>query len=185
MPGTVYTVDRATYERPRYVINFPTKRDWRAKSKLADIESGLVALASEITRLGIKSVAVPPLGCGLGGLRWDVVRPLIEAALGGLPGVEVMLFEPAGAPAAADMPDRTRRPKMTAARATLVALARRYMLPLMEDAVTLLEVQKLMYFQWVAGQTELRLAPVKGRYGPYSTNLTHAMKRTEGHFTRG
>jgi O-acetyl-ADP-ribose deacetylase (regulator of RNase III) len=184
-PGTVFTVDRGGFDRPRYVINFPTKRHWKGRSKLTDIESGLAALRTEIARLGIQSVAVPPLGCGLGGLSWEVVRPLIEAALGDLPGVEVMLYEPAGAPTAADMPDRTRRPKMTPGRAVLVALIRQYLLPLMEDAVTLLEVQKLMYFQWVAGQTELKLACEKGRYGPYSANLTQAMKRMEGHFIRG
>jgi len=78
------------------VINFPTKRDWRANSRYADIESGLKALVADVRRLGIQSIAVPPLGCGLGGLDWAKVRPMIEKAFAGLPGVRVLVFEPAG-----------------------------------------------------------------------------------------
>ncbi|GAA3988673.1 macro domain-containing protein [Thermobifida alba] len=80
--------------RPRFVVNFPTKRHWRSPSRLDDIESGLAALRDTITALSIGSVAVPPLGCGHGGLSWAEVRPLVERALGDLPGVEVRLWEP-------------------------------------------------------------------------------------------
>lgn len=78
----------------RTLIHFPTKRHFRDASRMEDIEAGLVALASEITTRGIRSIAVPALGCGLGGLAWGDVRPRIEAALGALPEVEVKLFEP-------------------------------------------------------------------------------------------
>src|SRR5712692_3793228 len=92
--------------QPRFIINFPTKRHWKGKSRIEDIESGLVALRAEIVRLGIRSIAVPPLGCGNGGLDWNDVRPLIEGALAGL-DVEIMLFAPEGAPAPAAMATRS------------------------------------------------------------------------------
>ena len=86
----------ASAERPRYIINFPTKDHWRRGSRMQYIEDGLRDLAREIRERGITSVAVPALGCDLGGLEWDEVRPRIEAALGGLEGVRVVVFEPRG-----------------------------------------------------------------------------------------
>jgi O-acetyl-ADP-ribose deacetylase (regulator of RNase III) len=77
-----------------YIINFPTKRHWKDMSRIEDIESGLLALAAEIRNRGIRSIALPPLGCGLGGLAWSDVRSSIEAALGGLSRVKVVVFEP-------------------------------------------------------------------------------------------
>ena len=70
---------------PGYVINFPTKRHWRGRSRLHDIEAGLPALVTEIERRGIRSIALPPLGCGLGGLAWADVKPLIHKALAACP----------------------------------------------------------------------------------------------------
>ena len=81
---------------PRYIINFPTKRHWRSKSCMGDIEAGLDALVREIRERDIHSIAIPALGSTLGGLRWEDVRPRIEAALAGLDDVAVMLFEPGG-----------------------------------------------------------------------------------------
>lgn len=79
---------------PRWIINFPTKRHWRERSRLADIETGLQDLIATVRRLGVRSIAVPPLGCGNGGLNWADVRPRIEAAFTNLPDVNVLLFEP-------------------------------------------------------------------------------------------
>lgn len=84
---------------PQFIINFPTKRHWKGKSRLVDIETGLGDLVAEVKRLGIRTLGVPPLGCGNGGLDWRDVRPMIESALSNLPEVHVLLFEPAGAPA--------------------------------------------------------------------------------------
>lgn len=78
----------------RYVINFPTKRHWREPSHMEDIDAGLAALVAAVTRHGIKSIAIPALGCNLGGLDWDDVRPRIEAAFASLPDVRVLLYEP-------------------------------------------------------------------------------------------
>ena len=83
---------------PRWIINFPTKGHWRTKSQLKDIDAGLADLVATIQRLGIGSIAIPPLGCGNGGLNWSEVRPRIESALAELPEVRVLLYSPAGVP---------------------------------------------------------------------------------------
>lgn len=169
---------------PRWIINFPTKGHWRAKSRLKDIELGLADLVATVRRLGIRSIAVPPLGCGHGGLNWSDVKPLIEAAFVGLADVQVLLFAPEGAPAAPAMPNRTTRPKMTQGRAALIALMDRYLKGLLDPFVSLLELHKLMYFMQEAGQ-DLRLDFTPGRYGPYASNLRHVLIKLEGHLVRG
>ncbi len=93
-PGRVLVFDTQYLTNPHYIINFPTKRHWRDKSRMVDIESGLEDLVAEIKRRGIWSAAVPALGCGLGGLEWSEVRPRIEKAFVSLPDVHVCLFEP-------------------------------------------------------------------------------------------
>jgi O-acetyl-ADP-ribose deacetylase (regulator of RNase III) len=80
---------------PRWILNFPTKRHWRESSRLADVDAGLAALVELVATMGIKSVAVPPLGCGLGGLCWEDVEPLLQARLGGAPGRFVVFVHPA------------------------------------------------------------------------------------------
>jgi O-acetyl-ADP-ribose deacetylase (regulator of RNase III) len=102
------------------ILNFPTKRDWKNPSRLEDIEAGLRYLAANYRRMGIQSLALPPLGCGLGGLQWQQVRPLIERYLGPLPDLEVYVYEPA---AAAEQPgdDKSSKPGSTPDQGTGVA----------------------------------------------------------------
>lgn len=95
-PGQMFTVATDSLLNPRYIINFPTKRHWRQRSKIEDIQTGLTALVNEAQDLGIQSIAIPPLGCGNGGLAWSDVKPLIVEAFELLPSVEVILFEPIG-----------------------------------------------------------------------------------------
>lgn len=83
---------------PHWIINFPTKGHWRERSRLADIEVGLEDLVGTVLRLAVHSIAVPPLGCGNGGLYWSDVRPRIEAAFAQLPDVKIYLFAPSRAP---------------------------------------------------------------------------------------
>ena len=96
---------------PRFVINFPTKRHWRSNSTIADIQAGLEDLVRHFKHLSIRTVAVPALGRGHGGLRWGEVQPLIVAAFEQLPDVDVLLYPPEGAPAAAEQPALTERPR--------------------------------------------------------------------------
>ena len=100
--GKMFVFDAGQLLKPRWIINFPTKGHWRSNSNLADVATGLDDLRRVITELGIKSIAVPPLGCGNGGLDWAQVRPLIEAKLADL-DMEVLVFVPDRAPAASDV----------------------------------------------------------------------------------
>ena len=184
-PGRMFAFETGQLTPPRYIINFPTKRHWRDKSRVEDIEAGLAALAVEIRARRIRSIALPPLGCGLGGLDWtSEVRPRIEAALRALEDVEVFVYEPHGAPASDTMTHRREVPKMTAGRAALVGLMHRYLGGLLDPSVTLLEVHKLMYFLQEAGEP-LRLRYKAAPYGPYAENLRHVLHAIEGHLIAG
>lgn len=79
---------------PRFVINVPTKQHWREKSTLQIVNSGLIALVKEVHRRKIRSIAVPALGCGLGGLDWAVVRGSMVRAFTAIPDVRVFIYEP-------------------------------------------------------------------------------------------
>ncbi len=181
-PGKMHVVRRLM--APRFIINFPTKKHWRHPSKLEYIRDGLVDLAHQIQTLGITSIAIPPLGCGYGGLNWDDVRPLIESALAPLSDVRVVLYGPQGAPAADKIIDRRKKPDMTGSRAAVVAAMAKYLETGYEYRLSLLEVQKLAYFLQEAGEP-LRLQFKAHHYGPYADNLRKALRNIEGHFTRG
>ena len=181
-PGRMFVTDAGQLINPRYIINFPTKRHWRGKSRIEDIETGLKALIAEVKRLKIRSIAVPPLGCGNGGLLWSQVKPLIEQAFEEIPEVKVLLFEPQGAPEADSMPVATKKPKMTRSRALLISLLELY--GIAGYRLSRLEIQKLAYFLQVAGEP-LKLQYVKEKYGPYANNLNHVLQKLEGHYIRG
>lgn len=183
-PGRMFVYDTGRLSPPRYIINFPTKRHWRGKSKIEDIESGLSALVEEIQSRSIQSIAIPPLGAGLGGLDWSRVREFIERAMRSVPDVRAIVFEPKGAPAAKEMRSAPKVPSMTPARAALVGLMDRYIAGLLDPMVSLLEVHKLMYFMQEAGEP-LGLRLSKGHYGPYAENLRHLLNSVEGHFVSG
>ncbi|MFH1998436.1 MAG: macro domain-containing protein [Planctomycetota bacterium] len=183
-PGTVFIYDLHRMINPRYIINLPTKRHWKGKSRIEDIKIGLVALIEEVRKRNIRSIAIPPLGCGLGGLKWSVVRPLIEQAFIELPEIRVHLFEPKGAPAAKEMVREKRIPKMTVGRAALLGLMRRYLAAVLDPSISLLEIHKLMYFMQESGE-ELKLRFSKAPYGPYAENLRHVLSLMEGHFISG
>jgi O-acetyl-ADP-ribose deacetylase (regulator of RNase III) len=184
LPGHMFVFDTGELTWPRYIINFPTKRHWRGKSRIEDIEAGLPELVAEIRKRNIRSIAVPPLGSGLGGLDWTRVRPLIERALAEIPDVEAIVFEPGGGPDDGRANRSSDVPKMTAGRAALLGLMDRYLAALMDISISLLEVHKLMYFLQVAGEP-LRLRYVKGHYGPYAENLRHVLRDIEGHLISG
>ena len=188
--GRMFVVETGLLDQSRLIINFPTKKHWRARSKLSDIKAGLADLRRVISDYQVTSIAVPPLGCGNGGLDWRDVRPLTVEALGDLPGVDVVIYPPKGAPPAESMKVGTARPPMTPGRAALLALLARYVRasrleePAAPDGASLLEIQKLMYFLQEAGQ-RLSLDFGKGPYGPYAENLNPALQAMEGHYLRG
>jgi len=181
-PGQMFVWETNRADQPYYIINFPTKRHWRGRSRIDDIRAGLRDLVRVILDRQITSIAVPPLGCGNGGLNWADVRPLIIEALSPL-DVDVLLYPPQGAPDPESMPVGTSKPRMTLGRAALLVLLRQY-----NEAdwfrLSALEVQKLAYFLQESGES-LRLQYVKARYGPYAENLNHVLRVMEGHYTRG
>ena len=183
-PGRVFVFKTGRLTNPHYIINFPTKRHWRGKSRMEDIESGLASLAEEIRAHGIRSIAIPPLGSGLGGLDWPEVRDRMQAVLDEYEDVKIIIFEPGGGP----VDDRVNRssdvPTMTPGRAALIGLIARYLRVLLDPFVTLLEIHKLMYFMQAAGEP-LKLKFVKGIYGPYAENLRHVLNAIEGHLISG
>jgi O-acetyl-ADP-ribose deacetylase (regulator of RNase III) len=181
--GRMHVWHTGQLEGPNVLINFPTKRHWRSGSNLADIEAGLNDLVDVIRREDIRSIAVPPLGCGHGGLEWAEVEPLIRTKLGQLDGVDIRLYPPTGTPAAADMRTAGPAPRMTPGRAALVETIRRYSEVAVEGA-TPIAVQKLMYFLQISGE-ELSLRYESNHYGPYADNLRAVLREIEGHYLEG
>lgn len=181
-PGKMFVFVRDSLMSPRFIVNFPTKRHWKADSKIEDIEAGLHDLVNVIVSCGIKSIAVPPLGSGLGGLRWSQVREKILAALEPLEGLRVVLYEPGNAPVSEAMPVRTKRPAMTDKVAALLQVFRSYRIP--GYKLTRIEAQKLAYFLQVAG-VDLKLDFQPYTYGPYADKLNHWLLNLEGHYIRG
>jgi len=183
-PGEMHMFETNMLTNPKFIVNFPTKRHWRGKSRIEDIEAGLVALVEEIRARQIRSIAVPPLGSGLGGLEWMTVRSLIEKHLEGLENVDVIVFEPRESRDVETIARNREVPAMTEGRAALVALIRRYLDGCMDPSMTLLEIHKLLYFMQEAGEP-LKLRYTQAPYGPYAENLRHVLNRIEGHLISG
>lgn len=190
-PGKLFIFDRgrllktggAPPDGPRFIINFPTKRHWREKSRLSYIRDGMAALVDEVHARGIRSIAIPPLGCGNGGLDWKEVRTIIESAMEeGAPNVKVLLYPPRGAPDVRRRAVNTPPPNMTRVRALCIRLLDLYRSPTYR--LSRLEVQKLAYLLQCAGE-DLQLDYVPHKYGPYAGVLNHVMQGLEGHFIQG
>lgn len=98
VPGEMFVFETGR-PRPRLVVNFPTKRHWREKSRMEDLTRGLSSLADTIRERDLRSLALPALGCGLGGLEWRAVRARIEEVLAPFAEVRTLLYEPRGIPA--------------------------------------------------------------------------------------
>ncbi|HBN85050.1 MAG TPA: Appr-1-p processing protein [Clostridiales bacterium] len=143
-----------------------------------------IDLAKVIKTYNIKSIAIPPLGSGLGGLDWFLVKGKIKAALIDIKDVEINVYEPTGAPKAEDMVRNKQVPSMTPGRAALVELIHFYLKGLLDPFITLLEIHKLMYFLQASGEN-LRLQYTKETYGPFARNLSHVLNVVEGHMLSG
>lgn len=100
-PGRMFVFETGAESPPRYLVNFPTKRHWRDASRMEDIVAGLQSLREEVRARAIGSVALPALGCGLGGLPWPEVRAVIAEGLRGLEGARVTVYRPREPPSAA------------------------------------------------------------------------------------
>ncbi len=183
-PGKVFVHELGKLAgKPYYIINFPTKDHWRGKSELSFIESGLKDLIEYIKHHDIRSISIPPLGCGNGGLQWSEVRTLINNSFRSLDNqIDVHLFEPDGAPSAKSMVTNTTKPAMTVGRSILIKLLSIYRE--MEYSLSKIEIQKLCYFAQESGQL-LNLNYKKHQFGPYADNLRHVLNAINGHYITG
>jgi O-acetyl-ADP-ribose deacetylase (regulator of RNase III) len=181
-PGKMFIYHAGALATPKYIVNFPTKNHWKGSSHVEYIQDGLKDLIEQIKILNIRSIAIPPLGCGNGGLDWQLVKPLIINAFFTIPDVEVSLFEPVATPIANDMVINTKRPRMTPGRAAILKVLDTYRE--LNYGLSKIEVQKLAYFLQEAGEN-LSLQFVKHEYGPYAHNLNHVLNRMDGHFIYG
>ncbi|MBM3493162.1 MAG: macro domain-containing protein, partial [Armatimonadetes bacterium] len=179
--GAMHVTERPA--PPRWIINFPTKRHWRDPSRMDWIRDGLSDLVKVLHAHRIRSVAVPPLGCGNGGLEWTHVRDEIEVALGDLDGVDVTVYAPTDTYVSS--PKSQGVEDLTPARALIAAIVRRY--EAFGNGCTILEVQKLA---WMLHQSitalnmpdPLRLDFRADRYGPYSDSLRHLLDSLDGSY---
>lgn len=169
----------------KIIINFPTKKDWKHKSKIEYVESGLKDLAKVIEERRIKSIAMPPLGCGNGGLDWGDVKVLIEKYLSGLTDVDIIVYEPnAAVREILIKQDGNRDVKLTDARAMLMYAM--YYYESLGEPVSLFVANKLAYFYQRLGEPEFhRLRFDARRYGPYSQGVSHLVHSLNGTYIRG
>nr|WP_231727272.1 macro domain-containing protein [Kordiimonas lipolytica] len=177
-PGHMFIYDNGgmlVESGPRYLINFPTKQHWRAKSKMSYISEGLDDFVIQVQKLGIKSVAVPPLGCGNGGLPWNDVRKVIESKLAGIDGVDFVVYAPKNhfsSPEYENIP-----PKMTLARAALVKAVGDFEV-FFGGHLTRISLQKIIYFLQALG-VPFNLKFTRNTHGPYSESLNTILSEFE------
>jgi O-acetyl-ADP-ribose deacetylase (regulator of RNase III) len=180
--GGLFVTERRDMMGPRFLINFATKKHWRHPSRLGWIEHGLVALRQEIEARSIRSIAIPPLGAGNGGLEWAKVKPLIAKALEGL-DCEIIIYEPTQA--YQNVVKRHGVEKLTPARAAMAEMIRRY--EVLGFECSILEAQKLAWFLRGAIQ-RLNLPELiaddfqANRYGPYSDKVRHLLDSLDGSY---
>ncbi len=165
---------------PKYIINFPTKKHWRHPSKIEYIKSGLKELKKAIKKLQIKSIAIPPLGCGNGKLNWQEVKPLIVKELEALTEVRVLIYEPGFTPSK-PVSDTTKNVPLTPTRAMFLLALKEYLI--LGYSINLLVAQKIAYFLERLGEP-MKLRIQKGHYGPYSHPLQHLLKHLNYHYLK-
>lgn len=181
--GSMFATETGELMGPRWVINFPTKQHWKGNSKMEWIETGLQDLRRFLVENQIKSIAIPPLGAGNGGLEWQAVKPKIEQALADLENIDILVYEPTDK--YQNVAKKVGVKALTPARALIAELIRRYWILGME--CSLLEIQKLAWFlqrviEQVDIKNELNLKFEANFYGPYANNLMHLLNALDGSY---
>jgi len=185
VPGRLLvTREKNNAGQEKFIINFPTKKHWRYPSRYEYIESGLKALVDVIKEYGIKSIAIPPLGCGNGGLQWDVVRKMIEDALQDF-DTEIVVYEPnAEIKHTLQEKPSTKTVRLTPARG-LMTYAMFYYDSLGENC-SLFVANKLAYFlQRQGAKSYAKLTFKAHHYGPYSPQVAHIVYDLNGSYIKG
>ncbi len=181
--GILFIHKEQTTQTEKIIINLPTKKDWKNPSLYEYVEKGLEALNLELQKGGIKSIAIPPLGCGNGGLSWTKVQPLMESYLKNL-DVLVEIYAPnEGIKAQLQAVKPSKPMVLTPKRAMLLYMMFQYELSMGEN-VNLFVANKLAYFLQRLGEP-LRLTFQKATYGPYSPQVGHVLYQLNGHYLKG
>ena len=183
--GTMFVTENTEFFGPRWIINFPTKTHWRARTKIEWIEEGMKDLVRTICEKGIRSIAIPPLGCGNGGLDWREVRPVIVSALEEIEDLNAVIYEPTSQ--YQNVAKRTGVEELTPARALVAEMVRRYCLLGIDCSI--LEVQKLGWFIERGSRRFQVPDPLSfkfqaNKFGPYSHNLTKLLDSLDGSYLR-
>lgn len=181
--GKMFVTEANEIDGPRWIVNFPTKQHWRPPSKMEWVREGLKDLRQFLIESHVKSIAIPPLGSGNGGLEWSEVREEIDLALGDLKDIDIIVFEPI--PQYQNVAKRKGVEKLTPARALIAELVRRYWVLGME--CSLLEIQKLAWFleraiEKLAPNNPLDLRFNADKYGPYANRLDHLLNNLDGSY---
>lgn len=181
--GKMFVTPVHELDGPRWIVNFPTKQHWRAPSRMEWVVEGLQDLRRFLIEQQVKSIAIPPLGAGNGGLEWAEVREQIERALGDL-DIDILVFEPTQQ--YQNVAKRAGVEKLTPARALIAELVRRYWVLGME--CSLLEIQKLAWFleqaieRYNPADNPLNLQFAAYKYGPYANRLDHLLNNLDGSY---
>lgn len=178
--GHIFVFEMGFFETPKFILNFPTKNHWRENSNIQDIQSGLEDLVRIVTQFKIKSIAIPPLGCGNGKLYWPDVRKLIISAFKDV-DIMVKIIEPNRYKNVITSTQATAL-EFTRARALLIKLIGRY--KEQQYLLSLIEIHKLAYFLQESGES-LKLRFEQGHFGPFANNLNKVLSKMEGHFIKG
>lgn len=181
--GQLLVVRDVDLHGERIIINFPTKKDWKHGSSYAWVEAGLVELAQLVRERGIKSIALPPLGCGNGGLQWAKVKPMIEAHLGALDAA-VVVYEPTASIKRVLQQGNKRRAKLTPGRAMLLHAL--FNFERSGEPASLFVANKLAYFLKLLGEQQMQRLDFKPRhFGPYAVGVQHALYDLNGVYLKG
>ncbi len=183
--GKMFITDTNELMGPRWIVNFPTKQHWRSPSKMEWIIDGLQDLRNFIVENSVKSIALPPLGSGNGGLTWVEVKREIEKVLSDIEDVEIIIYEPTKK--YQNVAKKGGVNKLTSSRALIAELVRRYWVLGME--CSLLEIQKLAWFlqrivEAKGLRNDLKLKFEANYYGPYASNLSHLLNALDGSYLK-
>lgn len=174
------TTEEALLTGKKIIINFPTKTEWRLPSEYQYIEAGLKELVKVIKENKIKSIAIPPLGSGNGGLDWNKVKKILEQYLSEL-NCEIHIYEPS---AAIQEVLKKERVKLTPARAMLLSVL--YELVRNGEFVSEFASEKIAYFLQRFGAKEIfKLEFQQNFYGPYSGKVKHVLYYLNGSYISG
>lgn len=178
--GRMFVVRDHSLLGEKLIVNFPTKTDWRKPSEYEYVERGLDALVDTIRQYGIKSIAIPPLGAGNGGLHWDRVKKMIEEKLVAL-DVRIIVYEPSQQIKEQLAKERV---KLTDARALLLYVL--FDLVRHGEYVSEFSCEKVCYFlQRFGAKKYFKLEYIPYYYGPYSGKVRHVLYALNGSYIMG